>query len=227
MPWKGVMMKHTTRVSTYQLGNNWIVKIQYFETCRLFCLYNWLPDIEVLLSQTLKKLLESIYRPRDVTGIEDCPCEEAVFPREDDDEEEVDNEEAEIGPSICRVLCPDDYDQLLDSHTALVYLQQLKALAMKKVDPLCKIKGCGGVLDIGIKHIGSAVYLKWVRFLLNGKLNSKVYTILLKIKVYLFFIVSDMSKLSCSGNMVLPASLEPRVTWWRPAYFLCHFIFWK
>lgn len=57
MPWKGVMMKHTTRVSTYQLGNNWIVKIQYFETCRLFSLYNWLPDIEVLLSQTLKKLL--------------------------------------------------------------------------------------------------------------------------------------------------------------------------
>uniref|UniRef100_A0A8W8M4P9 Uncharacterized protein n=1 Tax=Magallana gigas TaxID=29159 RepID=A0A8W8M4P9_MAGGI len=100
--------------------------------------------------------------PRDVTGIEDCPCEEAVFPREDDDEEEVDNEEAEIGPSICRVLCPDDFDQLLDSHTALVYLQQLKALAMKKVDPLCKIKGCGGVLDIGIKHIGSAVYLKWI-----------------------------------------------------------------
>lgn len=100
--------------------------------------------------------------PRDVTGIEDCPCEEAVFPREDDDEEEVDNEEAEVGPSICRVLCPDDFDQLLDSHTALVYLQQLKALAMKKVDPLCKIKGCGGVLDIGIKHIGSAVYLKWI-----------------------------------------------------------------
>uniref|UniRef100_A0A8W8NTY8 Uncharacterized protein n=1 Tax=Magallana gigas TaxID=29159 RepID=A0A8W8NTY8_MAGGI len=99
--------------------------------------------------------------PRDVTGIEDCPCEEAVFPREDDDEEEVDKEEAEIGPSICRGLCPDDFDQLLDSHTALVYLQQLKTLAMKKVDPLCKVKGCGGVLDIGIKHIGSAVYLKW------------------------------------------------------------------
>lgn len=173
------------------------------------------------------KKITSIYRPRDVTGIEDSPCEEAVFPREDDDEEEVDKEEAEIGPSICRVLCPDDFDQLLDSHTALVYLQQLKALAMKKVDPLCKIKGCGGVLDIGIKHIGSAVYLKWVRFLLNGKLHSKVYTMLLKIKVYLFFIVSDMSKLSCSGNMVLPASLEPRVTWWRLAYFLCHFIFWK
>lgn len=153
------------------------------------------------------KKITSIYRPQDVTGIEDCPCEEAVFPREDDDEEEVDKEEAEIGPSICRVLCPDDFDQLLDSHTALVYLQQLKALAMKKVDPLCKIKGCGGVLDIGIKHIGSAVYLKWVRFLLNGKLHSKVYTMLLKIKVYLFFIVSDMSKLSCSGNMVLPASL--------------------
>lgn len=109
-----------------------------------------------------------------------------MFPREDDDEEEVDKEEAEIGPLICRVLCPDDFDQLLDSHTALVYLQQLKALAMKKVDPLCKIKGCGGVLDIGIKHIGSAVYLKWVRFLLNGKLHSKVYTILLKIKVYYF-----------------------------------------
>lgn len=100
-------------------------------------------------------------------------CEEAVFPREDDDEEEVDREEAEIGPSICRVLCPDDFDQLLDSHTALVYLQQLKALAMKKVDPLCKVKGCGGVLDIGIKHIGSAVYLKWVRFFVEWKAKFK------------------------------------------------------
>lgn len=109
-----------------------------------------------------------------------------MFPREDDDEEEVDNEEAEIGPSICRVLCPDDFDQLLDSHTALVYLQQLKALAMKKVDPLCKIKGCGGVLDIGIKHIGSAVYLKWVRFLLNGKLHSKVYTIVVNKSLCIF-----------------------------------------
>lgn len=119
------------------------------------------------------KKITSIYRPRDVTGIEDCPCEEAVFPREDDDEEEVDREEAEIGPSICRVLCPDDFDQLLDSHTALVYLQQLKALAMKKVDPLCKVKGCGGVLDIGIKHIGSAVYLKWVRFFVEWKAKFK------------------------------------------------------
>lgn len=173
------------------------------------------------------KKITSIYRPRDVTGIEDCPCEEAVFPREDDDEEEVDREEAEIGPSICRVLCPDDFDQLLDSHTALVYLQQLKALAMKKVDPLCKVKGCGGVLDIGIKHIGSAVYLKWVRFFVEWKAKFKSIHNIVENHSYLFFIVSDMSKLSCSGNMVLPASVEPRVTWWRPAYFLCHFIFWK
>lgn len=77
---------------------------------------------------------------------------------------------------------------------------------MKKVDLLCKVKGCGGVFDIGIKNIGFVVYLKWVRFLLNGKLNLKVYIILLKIKVYLFFIVLDMFKFLCSGNMVFLVS---------------------
>lgn len=51
-----------------------------------------------------------IYRLRDVIGIEDCLCEEVVFLREDDDEEEVDNEEVEVGSLICRVLCFDDFD---------------------------------------------------------------------------------------------------------------------
>lgn len=59
---------------------------------------------------------------------------------------------------------------------------------MKKVDLLCKVKGCGGVFDIGIKYIGFVVYLKWVRLLLNGKLYLKVYIILLKIKVYYFLL---------------------------------------
>lgn len=98
---------------------------------------------------------------------------------------------------------------------------------MKKVDLLCKIKGCGGVFDIGIKYIGFVVYLKWVRFLLNGKLYLKVYIILLKIKVYLFFIVLDMFKFLCSGNMVFLVSFESRVIWWRFVYFFCYFIFWK
>lgn len=78
-----------------------------------------------------------------------------------------------------------------------------------------------------LTNLGSAVYLKRVRLLLNGKLNLKVYTMLLQIKVYLFFIVLAMFNLSCSGNMVLAANLEPKVTWWRPAYFFCHFIFRK
>lgn len=106
-----------------------------------------------------------ICRPQDVTGIEDCPGVEMVFPREEENDEEVEKEEADIGPSICRVSCPEDFGHLIESSTALVYLPQLIALAKKRVNPLCKVKGCDGVLDIEIKHVGSAVYLKWVRFL--------------------------------------------------------------
>lgn len=58
---------------------------------------------------------------------------------------------------------------------------------MKKVDLLCKIKGCGGVFDIGIKYIGFVVYLKWVRFLLNGKLYLKVYIIVENKSLFIFY----------------------------------------
>lgn len=77
----------------------------------MFCLYNWLLDIEVLycIFINIKKII-FIYRLWDVIGIEDCLCEEVVFLREDDDEEEVDKEEVEIGSLICRVLCFDDFD---------------------------------------------------------------------------------------------------------------------
>lgn len=57
----------------------------------------------------IKKII-FIYRLWDVIGIEDCLCEEVVFLREDDDEEEVDKEEVEIGLLICRVICFDDFD---------------------------------------------------------------------------------------------------------------------
>ncbi|XP_061184341.1 uncharacterized protein LOC133192340 [Saccostrea echinata] len=99
--------------------------------------------------------------PKDVTGIEDCPGVESVFPTVE--EEEVDEEEEEeVGPSICRVLTEEDFGHLMENKTALVYLMQLKTLANKKVDSICKVKECGEGIEISIKHVGSAVYLKWI-----------------------------------------------------------------
>lgn len=86
-----------------------------------------------------------------------------MFPTMEEEEvEEEDKEEEEAGPSICRVLTGEDFHHLTGNKTALVYLMQLKTLANKKVDSVCKVKGCGEGIDISIKHVGSAVYLKWV-----------------------------------------------------------------
>lgn len=46
-------------------------------------------------------------------------------------------------------------------------------------------------------------------------------------KSLFIFIVLDMFKFLCSGNMVFLVSFELRVIWWRFVYFFCYFIFWK
>ncbi|XP_022339797.1 uncharacterized protein LOC111134747 [Crassostrea virginica] len=101
--------------------------------------------------------------PKDVTGIEDRPCMETVLPSEEEKEEdEIEETDEDPGPFISRVLCRDDFVNILENKTTLVYLNQLIALAKKKVDSVCKVKGCGQVLDIQLNHVGSAVYLKWI-----------------------------------------------------------------
>lgn len=46
-------------------------------------------------------------------------------------------------------------------------------------------------------------------------------------KSLFIFIVLDMFKFLCSGNMVFLVSFELRVIWWRFVYFFCYFVFWK
>lgn len=88
---------------------------------------------------------------------------ETVLPSEEEKEEdEIEETDEDPGPFISRVLCRDDFVNILENKTTLVYLNQLIALAKKKVDSVCKVKGCGQVLDIQLNHVGSAVYLKWV-----------------------------------------------------------------
>lgn len=95
---------------------------------------------------------------------------ETVFPTIEDDAE-GEEEEAEIdpdlgvGPSITRVLTPDAvHENLTTNETAIVFLKQILVLANIKAPKTCQVKGCGGDVGIEIQRVGSAIYLKWVRF---------------------------------------------------------------
>lgn len=102
--------------------------------------------------------------PKNVAGIKDCPGVESVFPQEEEEEEEGEEEEEEIGPSVLKLNSPDDIHHVLEKKTALVYVDQLLALAHKPVHTTCKVKGCGKALQCTSRNIGSALYLKWVIF---------------------------------------------------------------
>jgi hypothetical protein len=47
----------------------------------------------------------------------------------------------------------------MEDKTAIVYLMQQKSMANKRVDALCKVKGCGENIEMSIKHVGSAVHV--------------------------------------------------------------------
>lgn len=92
----------------------------------------------------------------------------AVFPDEEDAEEDEEEEaiEADVGggPSITRVLQAEDIpEKVTPNETALVFLNQLIALANIKVSRSCQVKGCGEDVDFVVHHVGSALYLKWVQ----------------------------------------------------------------
>jgi hypothetical protein len=62
----------------------------------------------------------------------------------------------------------DDAADITTDEACIVYLQPLLHLAQKKVDAVCRVKGCMCPVEIHTSFVGSATYLKWVR---NSQVN--------------------------------------------------------
>ncbi|XP_062594118.1 uncharacterized protein LOC134255609 [Saccostrea cucullata] len=90
-----------------------------------------------------------------------------ILPSESEDEEDEDNiqdteQEVELGPNIKRLRTNDEIGTLLEDHPVLVNTQQLMELARTTVPTICKVKGCGDIVQMNLQTVSSAVYLKWV-----------------------------------------------------------------
>ena len=122
----------------------------------------------VIISENIS-LLHLSLSPKDVSDIEDCPGIEFVLPGEDNADDDIEEAETEVvgGPSVTRVLCVDDIEENMKGNdTAIVFMHQLVNLANLKVQKVCPVEDCGETLNIDIQHVGSAIYLKWVKLLL-------------------------------------------------------------
>lgn len=84
---------------------------------------------------------------------------------EQEEEEETIQEteqEVELGPNIKRLKTNDDIRTLLNDHPVFVNTQQLMELARTTAPTICRVKGCGGVVQISMQTVSSAFYLKYV-----------------------------------------------------------------
>nr|XP_022311084.1 uncharacterized protein LOC111116387 [Crassostrea virginica] len=89
-----------------------------------------------------------------------------VLPSESEDEEDEDNiheseQEVELGPNITRLRTNEDTGTLLQDHPVFVNTKQLMELARTTVSLNCKVKGCGGIVQMSMQTVSSATYLKW------------------------------------------------------------------
>lgn len=94
-----------------------------------------------------------------------CDFEDVVYGPAESEVLEADDmgQAAEmVGPGIQHITTADQCQDVCNSTLCLVFLQQLKELAVVNVQK-CTFPGCSSVPDIKEKLIGSAVYLRWVR----------------------------------------------------------------
>nr|XP_022307473.1 uncharacterized protein LOC111113470 [Crassostrea virginica] len=89
-----------------------------------------------------------------------------VLPSESEDEEDEDNiheseQDVELGPNITRLRTNEDLGTLLQDHPVFVNTKQLMELARTTVSLNCKVKGCGGIVQMSMQTVSSATYLKW------------------------------------------------------------------
>ena len=94
-----------------------------------------------------------------------------VLPSESEDKEDEDNiheseQEVELGPNITRLRTNEDIGTLLQVHPVFVNTKQLMELARTTVSLNCKVKGCGGIVQMSMQTVSSATYLKWVSMIL-------------------------------------------------------------
>ena len=72
----------------------------------------------------------------------------------------------ELGPNITRLRTNEDIGTLLQDHPVFVNTKQLMELARTTVSLNCKVKGCGGIVQMSMQTVSSATYLKWVSMIL-------------------------------------------------------------
>ena len=68
--------------------------------------------------------------------------------------------------NITRLRTNEDIGTLLQDHPVFVNTKQLMELARTTVSLNCKVKGCGGIVQMSMQTVSSATYLKWVSMIL-------------------------------------------------------------
>lgn len=88
----------------------------------------------------------------------------SIVSEEEKEEETIQETEQEVdlGPNIKRLKTNNDIRTLLNVHPVFVNTQQLMELARTTAPTICCVKGCGGVVQINMQTVSSAIYLKWV-----------------------------------------------------------------